>query len=362
MREQGQETGTVFAQAQRSGDLALDAKVALLKKADFYPDSPARVRAIETHMSWVFLTDRHAYKLKKPVRYPYLDFSSLGARERYCREECRLNRRLAPGVYLEVVPLGIDEADTPRLGGDGRVVEWLVKMRRLPEDRMLDRLIKAHLLTPRDVEPVAAVLVEFYREATPIALDARTHRARFSATIARNRDILAAPHYELPAERVRTVHETLLRHLESASGTFDRRVREGRIVEGHGDLRPEHVCLETRPIIFDRLEFNPDLRIIDPVDELSFLSMECERLGAVFVRDVLFDAYVRTTGDLPPEALVNFYMVHRACLRARLAALHIADAPRSRWPHWLAVAADYLGIAARYCDRLAGTAAGAPRH
>ncbi len=348
------------AQAQPDVDGALETKVALLKKPGSYPDSPTKIQTIETHMSWVFLTDRYAYKLKKPVRYPYLDFSSLEARERYCREEYRLNQRLAPGVYLGVLPLCIDNANSARVGGEGRVVEWLVKMRRLPENRMLDQLIKSRRLTPQDIDPVAAVLVRFYCEATPISLDAQAHRARFSATIARNRDILATPHYELPAEQVRSVHERLLTYLETAADLFDRRMREGRIVEGHGDLRPEHVCVETQPIIFDRLEFNRDLRVIDPVDELSFLSMECERLGAAFVRDVLFGAYVRATGDAPPQTLVSFYMAHRACLRARLAALHTVDAPPSRWPHWLAVAADYLRIAEDHCESLANPATGSP--
>lgn len=345
------------APARPDVDLALETKVALLKRPGSYPESPPRIQTIETHMSWVFLSDRYAYKLKKPVRYPYLDFASLEARERYCREEYRLNQQLAPGVYLGVVPLSVDDANVARVGGEGRIVEWLVKMRRLPENRMLDRLIEAHRLAPGDLNPLAAILVQFYDEATPVSLDARAYRARFSTTIARNRDILATPHYELPAEQVRTVHERLLTYLETASELFDQRVGEERIIEGHGDLRPEHVCLEAPPIIFDRLEFNRDLRIIDPVDELSFLSMECERLGAAFVRDVLFGAYVRATGDAPPPTLMCFYMTHRAYLRARLAALHTVDAPPSRWPHWLAVAADYLRIATCHCERLADAAA-----
>ena len=348
------------AQARPHVDGALETKVALLKEPGSYPDSPTQVQTIETHMSWVFLTDRYAYKLKKPVRYPYLDFSSLEAREHYCREEYRLNQQLAPGVYLNVVPLCVDDANNARLGGPGRVVEWLVKMRRLPENRMLDRLIKAHRLASRDIHLLATVLVAFYCKATPISLDVQAYRERFMETIARNRDILATPHYELPAELVRTVHERLLTYLETSPDLFDRRARERRLVEGHGDLRPEHVCLEPQPIIFDRLEFNRDLRIIDPVDELSFLSMECERLGAAFVRNILFGAYVQATGDAPPQTLVSFYMAHRACLRARLAALHTVDAPPRRWPQWLAAAADYLHIAADHSDRLAGSATGLP--
>ena len=351
----------MITEAPAVADIALDAKVALLRDPRTYPDSPRAITAIETHMSWVFLTETHAYKLKKPVRYPYLDFVSLDARERNCREEYRLNQRLAPGVYLGVVPLSRVGTNAARLEGVGHVIEWLVKMRRLPADRFLDHLIKAQTLTPGDVAPLAAVLVEFYREAAPIAVNADAHRARFCATIRRNRDILAAPQYRLPIELVRGVHATLQGLVESAPELFDRRVRDGRIIEGHGDLRPEHVCLEARPIIFDRLEFNRELRIIDPAEELCFLSMECERLGAPFVKEILFDAYLHASGDAPPAALLDFYLAHRACVRARLAALHINDAPRSRWPRWLVLAAEYLGIAASYCDRLTRDMADASR-
>lgn len=342
---------------QAGVDLALDAKVALLKKPNTYPDAPRKITAIETHMSWVFLTDTHAYKLKKPVRYPYLDFGSLGAREFNCREEYRLNQRLAPGVYLSVVPLCRVGADSARLEGEGAIVEWLVKMRRLSADRFLDNLIKAQALAASDVAAIAAVLVEFYREAGPIPVSARAHRERLIGSIGRNRDVLAAPAHALPAAQVQSVHGTLLNVVETSSELFDQRVRDKRIIEGHGDLRPEHICLEKRPIIFDRLEFNRDLRIIDPVDELAFLSMECERLGAAFVKGLLLEAYMHASGDTPPDVLINFYTAHRACLRARLAVLHTVDAPPSHWPHWRAAAADYLQIAASYCDRLVADAA-----
>ena len=335
----------------------LEAKVGLLKDPRTYPIPPRQITAIETHMSWVFLTDTHAYKLKKPVRYPYLDFSTLQAREWNCREEFRLNQRLAPGVYQGVVPLCLDPSTAARLEGEGAVVEWLVKMRRLPADRMLDRLIEKRALIPADVDGLAELLVAFYRESAPIALSGATHRAQYRAAIRLNRAALARPEHELPAALIEDVYATLMRTVDGAPELFDRRVREGRIVEGHGDLRPEHVCLEPRPIVFDRLEFNRDLRIIDPVEELSFLSMECERLGAPFVGQVLFDVYVKATADTPPQALRDFYMAHRACLRARLAALHTVDAPRSMWPKWTAVAAEYLRLAESYCIRLADASA-----
>lgn len=332
--------------------LTLETKVALLKEPGTYPDKPRQVGAIETHMSWVFLTDAYAYKLKKPVRYDFLDFSTLAAREWNCREEFRLNRRLAPGVYLAVTPLRIGASGEARFEGEGAIVEWLVKMRRLPAERMLDHLIRTQALQEADVRRLAQVLVTFYRESSPIAMSATAYRAQYVEAIGANRRVLSSPQYGLPATRVTTVHETLANTLERRPELFDRRANEGRIVEAHGDLRPEHVCLEAPPIIFDRLEFNRQFRILDAVEELSFFAMECEHLGAPFVESVLFDAYTQATADDPPRALRDFYMAHRACLRARLSVLHTIELERPAWAKWLGAASAYLRLAESYCCRL----------
>ncbi len=127
--------------AARDADPGLGAKVAFLSRPGSYPEPTARVDTIETHMSWVFLTDRQAWKLKKPVRTTWLDFTTAAARRRNCEAELRLNRRLATDVYLEIVPLALDDGGRLRLGDGGGVIDWLVRMRRLPAARMLDRLI-----------------------------------------------------------------------------------------------------------------------------------------------------------------------------------------------------------------------------
>jgi uncharacterized protein len=136
-------------------------KVAFLSSPDAHSPRPDAVEAIETHMSWVFLTDRYAYKLKKPIRYDVLDFSSLALRRRSCMREIRLNRRLARDVYLDVVPLTLEPGDELRLGGSGSPADWLVKMRRLPAERTLDRLISRGTTGREEVEPAAALLAAF---------------------------------------------------------------------------------------------------------------------------------------------------------------------------------------------------------
>ena len=325
-----------------------ETKLALLRQPQTYPEKPAGIDAIETHMSWVFLTPHHAFKLKKPVRYDYLDFSTLAARKISCEEELRLNQRLAPGVYREVVALAMNARGEMQIEGQGEVVDWLVKMRRLPAERMLDYLIRHRTLEPAELHTVAEWLAYFYRERIPQKLSGDEYRRKYAANLRANHAALAHPLYALPAALVEAVHAAQWKFLRSAPELFDRRAAEGQIVEGHGDLRPEHVCVESPPVIFDCLEFNRSFRIIDAADELAFLSMECERLGAPQVEQELFQAYRRITGDHPPPQLIYFYKAQRACVRARLAIWHLRDLERTAWPRWRAVAGEYLHLAESY--------------
>lgn len=323
----------------------LRSKLAFLLRPESYPEPTAVVEPVETHMSWVFLTERHAWKLKKPVRSQYLDFSTESARRLDCEEELRLNRRLSDGVYLEVVPLTADPEERLRIGGGGRPVDWLVKMRRLPAARMLDRMIRDRTVDAGDMRRAIERLAQFYRESTAIAITPDAYRARFAAEIAGNRRELAAPSYGLPAALIDSVCARQQAFLDRRPELFDARVRAGRIVEAHGDLRPEHMCLEPRPQIIDCLEFSRELRVLDAADELGFLALECERLGAPALGAVIFATYAAVTGDAPPEALVRFHQSHRACVRAKIAIRHLDDPALRGQTRWTAQALDYLRLA-----------------
>jgi aminoglycoside phosphotransferase family enzyme len=334
---------------ERAPAFDLATKVAWLRRPETYPERPRQVLAVETHMSFVFLTERHAYKLKKPVRYEYLDFSTLAARARNCREELRLNQRLAAGVYLDVVPLVVATDGRVYLEAEGEVVEWLVKMRRLPANRMLDAVLREGTLDAADLDRLAGRLAAFYRRCAPEAMRGEDYFARLAETAATNRRVLAQTEYGLDAQLVAAVHDAEQRFLDSARGLLEQRARSGRLIEGHGDLRPEHVCLEDEPVVIDCLEFNREFRIADAADELAFLAMECDRLGAPEVGERVFRAYTAATGDDPPAALIAFYKAVRACLRARLAILHVNELPREAWGKWRALATDYLERAQGYC-------------
>jgi aminoglycoside phosphotransferase family enzyme len=334
-----------------SSAIGTEAKLAFLSRPGSFPGQAHRVDAIETHMSWVFLTDNYAYKLKKPVRLAPFDARTLAARRRYCDEEVRLNRRLAPDVYLGVVALRVDTRGRLQLGGDGAVVDWLVRMRRLPAAHMLDRAIGAGSVRQDDLRRVAAHLAAFYRAASPLTIDAGAYRAAFARDVDRNRRALTRPAYGLAPGPVRDLCAAQQALLAARADWLDERVRLRRIVEGHGDLRPEHICLAPQVSVIDCLEFARPLRIVDPADELGFLALECERLGAAAAGTYLLRAVGRLTGDRPHTGLVHLYQSLRAALRARIAIRHLDDERFRQAPTWRHRAETYLQLAQRHLAR-----------
>jgi uncharacterized protein len=333
-------------------DADFAAKVEFLLQPASYSESTRGVSAIETHMSWVFLTDRHAYKLKKPIKLAFLDFSTLARRKYYCEEEVRLNRRLAPSVYLGTVPIAIGTAGEMCLGGPGAAADWLVKMRRLPADRMLDQVIRLGKAAAEDVDHFAQRLAAFYRAAPPVTIEAEDYRRRYEAWVAGNLDELRDCEPILPAAPVERVHATQLGVLRDMPELFDSRVAEHRIIEAHGDLRPEHVCLGPEPEVIDCLEFNREFRLLDPVDELAFFGLECEILGAPDIGNRVLDQYLQDTHDAPPWRLLCFYKSYRACLRAKIAVWHVREPDGRAGAKWPALAQRYLALADVYAGQL----------
>jgi aminoglycoside phosphotransferase family enzyme/predicted kinase len=321
-----------------------------LKRPEAYKEPISRVGLKETHISWVFLTDRFVYKLKKPVRFDFLDFRYVEARHEACTAEVRLNQRLARGVYLGVVPICADAAGRLSLDGSGRVVDWIVKMRRLPADRMLDELIRNGRLSHEETMRLAGALASFYHGLSPVTMGASDYRQAIEQHARANREELLKPLHRLPASLVKRVHAAQLRFLQLEGGQFEDRVCDGRIVEGHGDLRPEHICLDGAPAIFDCIEFNEDFRRLDVADELGFLAMECDLLGADRIGAQIVDAYRSACHDQFSDELWNFYKCYRACVRAKVAVLRSASPSGDQAASGAAV--DYLCLADRYAARL----------
>ncbi len=332
--------------------LSSEQKIGRLRERDAWPDRTHRVDVIETHLSWVFLTARHAWKLKKPGRYPAIDLRSIAARRRNCETELRLNRRLSPSVYLRVVPLTLCGNGVMRVGGSGKVIDWLLKMRRLPAGLMLDRMLARGAVKDNDIVRIVRRLSAFYRSLPRSGLSASAYHQHFGLEIARNDTVLARimPRRSADVRRLCSIQRVLLAALADRLGL---RVADGWIRECHGDLRPEHVCL-TRPVaIIDCLEFSERLRTIDTLDEVGFLALECERLGAPKIGAVLLDTYAESMHDPVDEGLLHFYQSIRATVRARLAAAHLLERKIGRVRHWRRRTLAYFELGASHAQQCA---------
>lgn len=338
----------VLCKHSRRMDIAQ--KVAFLRNGRHFRGRPHSVRVLETHFSWVFLAGPYAYKLKKPLRQAAMDYRTIGRRKRGCLNEVRLNRRLAPDIYLGIVPLARTRDGKLALMRGNQPVDWLLKMRRLPAGRMLDRIIATRAVTDAELERVVRRLSSFFRRARRQPMKDAAYRARLRARTIRTARELRAPDLGLSRHRVQQIARAQLDFIRRGADFLAG--RGAHLIEGHGDLRPEHVFVgsaSAAACVIDGLEFDPDLRRCDPADELAFLLMECNRIGGSQAVGGFLDRYREISGDAVPQPVIHFYMSQRALTRAMIAVWHLRDPElTARRVLWKRRARSYLGDALRY--------------
>jgi len=283
---------------------------------------------IETHISWVFLGATEVFKVKRPVDLGFLDFTTIEKRRKACDAEVRLNRRLAPHIYLGVVPITVDATGMHHIGGEGEPVDWAVQMRRLAVERRADELLKAGFLDPTQIDELARHVARFHQEAR---CDEETSRHGHVATIRRNveenfeQTRASIGDYLNPAQ-AREI-ETWQHDVLDDEARFTARVEMGRVRDGHGDLRLEHVYFETDGAItiIDCIEFNDRFRYGDVCSDIAFLSMDLAWHGRVDLAERLLARYAREANDYDLYSVVNFYESYRAFVRGKVASLLASD-------------------------------------
>jgi uncharacterized protein len=308
------------------------------------------VELIETPRSWLYLTTQYVYKIKKPLNIGESLNRSDARRRQACIDEARLNQRLAPEVYLGALPI-VEESDgTLRLNGRGRAVEYAVKMRRLPADRNLIYLIDHGGCSEGQVQLLAQFLADFYEHRPPesVTLDAysRSLSRRISDNVARVKAIVQAP----LLKQLSQIRMGQNQFLERSQSLLNVRVCDGRIIDGHGDLRAEHVFFERRPIVIDCIEYSKHLRIVDPLDDLSCLAVDCDYLGRHDIAETLVSRYRAVTGDARSPTLELLYKSLHATSRA---AEEVECYERSgKGPFIESEVVAWLDLASRYCKQL----------
>ncbi|WP_018078650.1 AAA family ATPase [Thiobacillus denitrificans] len=313
-----------------------------------YDHAAGPVRVIETHISYVLLTGEFAYKIKKPLNLGFLDFSSLDKRLHTCRDEVRLNRRLAPAIYLDVVPITGTPA-APRINGAGAAFEYAVKMRQFPPDATLDRLDAQGQMTARQVEAIASTIARFHlQECARAAAD---HPWGSPDTIwqpVMQNFLQIAPRLDTPADRQQL--DTLQRWSETEHARLTpllaARKRDGFVRECHGDLHLGNLAwVDDQLLVFDCLEFNPELRWIDIQSEAAFAYMDLLQRGHADWAWLFLNIWLERTGDYAGLALLRYYAVYRALVRAKVAAIRSGQTAGPARDAALAETRTLLGLA-----------------
>jgi aminoglycoside phosphotransferase family enzyme len=313
----------------------------------------ADVEIVETPLSLIILTERDAYKVKKSVDLGEARFRSAAQRRHACVEETWRNQRLAPGVYLGIVPITRNSDGAFRLGGKGVEVEWLVRMRRLHAGCNMLALIRAGKLAANQVTELAQTLANFYQGGPPETdqLDELCRRLNRRINDAARELVEILP---AKAEKtVRRLREVQHDFLNNERMVLNLRVCDGRVVDGHGELHPEHVFLERRPLVIDCIEYSPMLRKLDALDDLSKLAMECEHLGREDVAGEVMATYRRVANDDGFPHLEAFYKSLHAGTRAAIVAQRCGEQKSGMSRQCMYEAMAYLDQALCYANVIA---------
>jgi len=337
--------------SEKSATTRID--IALMNKSA-YPEHTDKIELVQTHISYVFLTDNHVYKVKKPVNFGFLDFSTLEKRRHYCEKEVELNRRLSPDVYLGVLPVTRNNGDVT-IGGKGEPIEYAVKMKRISMENLMIRLLRKNRLTREMVENVANRIALFHREAA-----SSEEISKFGSV-----DVIRTNTDENFAQTEKYVGKTITRsqfdairnytddYLNNRTQLFRKRIEEGKIRDCHGDLHLEHICV-TEPIrIIDCIEFNDRFRYSDTTADIAFLAMDLDFNGRRDLSEALMDAYIQSSGDEGARNLVNFYKVYRAYVRGKVTSFRLdSHDPVSEKDkeEILRIAQKYFALAASYVE------------
>jgi hypothetical protein len=320
-----------------------------------YPVQTRTVELIQTHVSWLFLTDTHVFKVKKPVNFGFLDFSTLELRSFYCLEELRLNRRLCPDIYEQVIALR-ETDDGAVFFGDGKVIEYAVMMKRLPADRMLDRLVDSGAISLKEIETVALEISRFHADAP-----SSPHISKFGTLeqILFNwrenfEQTMQFGSSTLPPAVSETISSYVGTFTDSHRPLFSERIENGFIRECDGDIHLGNICLlENAVYIFDCIEFNERFRCSDTAADIAFLLMDLDYHRRPDLADAALACYIEATGDTDCAELITFYKVYRAFVRGKVESLQLHDAGITREARSAAEkrAIRYFRLAQGYCIR-----------
>ncbi len=320
-----------------------------LQSPSSFPHPCPSIQLIQTHISWVFLTGEYAYKIKKPVKFSFLDFSTREKRKALCEEEVRLNRRLCPDVYLGAAPVTFASAH-PSFGGPGFPIDYAVKMRQLPSERIMSKLLDEGKVEESHIRSIARIIADFHsrievikeeKYGSPEMCWSQFYDLFYTRETAENACGMG--------EKVDFILDKAEEFIRKNSSLFLRRQEDGFIRDCHGDLHSGNIFLTEPPIIFDCIEFSRDFRYNDTASEIAFMAMDLDAHGRKDFSQLLISEYVRLSKDVSLHSIINYYLCYRANVRAKIAALTYSQHPSEEEKKKIG---KYLILAEEYAKRL----------
>jgi aminoglycoside phosphotransferase family enzyme len=299
--------------------------VEALMKPEAYDEEPSRIELVQTHISFVFLTSNFAYKVKKAVDLGFLDFTTLEKRRFFCEKELELNRRLCGDMYLEVVP--INKSDAIKIKGEGETVEYAVKMKLMPQEKMMSELLEKNKVDNKLIDKIAKIIAEFHSKAETnrrisefgsIATIETNWKENYDQTEEFIGKTISNENFELIRDRINSF-------VRRNMAVFEKRVREGRVRDCHGDVHSGNIFVADRIYIFDAIEFNERFRYSDVAADVAFLAMDLDFRERSDLSDFFVERYIKYSGDQELTKLLPFYKCYRAYVRGKVVSFKLKD-------------------------------------
>ncbi len=328
--------------------------VRALLKADAYDEDPGHIDLVQTHISFIFLTTKYAYKVKKAVDLGFLDFTTLEKRRYFCDQELQLNRRLCRDMYLEVVP--INRSKSIKMKGDGEVVEYAVKMARMPDAKLMSKLLQANLVDKRLIDSLAKIIAEFHAKAETNRMisefgSVSVLKLNWEENFEQTREFISRT---ISSGWFNLIHKRIEDFLGENEKAFENRIKEGRIRDCHGDIHSGNIFVADKIYIFDAIEFNHRFRYSDVISDVAFLAMDLDFKGRVDLSEFFINRFIQYSQDQQVAELLTFYKCYRAYVRGKVISFKLKDCSTSTREKndALEEAREYFELAFKYTESL----------
>jgi aminoglycoside phosphotransferase family enzyme len=297
-----------------------------MKNPETYDVHPKKIDVIQTHISWVFLTGEFVYKVKKPVNFGFLDFSTLEKRKQFCFRELEINRMFSPEIYIDVLPIN-RFGGSLKMGGPGMAEDYAIKMRQLPQDRLMTLLLEKNLVTRRHMDELIQILERFYSK-TKTFRDSGSPGDLDSVELNWKENFEQSEKYVgilLEKKEFDAIKRKISSFMKQNAALFHHRKKNGFVKWCHGDLHSGNIFVTDSIHIFDAIEFNDRFAISDIASDIAFMAMDLDFRGSKDLADYFVNRFIEKSGDMEIEKLLPFYMCYRAFVRGKVLGFRMDD-------------------------------------